>query len=225
MFSTYAPNVPREIVEAQARVFAHLGLQLEQVQFGTAATPGAELHLLHGATMERLAKTGNADAYIFFDIDCIPLNRNIIDWCYVPAIEAGAVIGPAQRAGHISAFVYAGPCALGFSRATYERAAEPTLQPGFRFDTGGALSHACDARGIPVIRLLPTHCEKPLWPLHDDRVLSFGHGTTFANGIYHAFDMRSGQTRHMFLQKCEEVLRQPPPSQRGNPPVTLCAHC
>lgn len=213
IYSTYCHNVPVELLEMQARVFAHLGLPLQQVEFGGNEQDDRVLHRGHGETIEHLIHKSSADLLIFFDIDCIPLNRAIIEHGYIPSMLAGCLVGPAQRANHIDRLIYAAPSAIGFSRSLYTRVGSPALGPTKVFDVCGRLTHACESRRIPVVKLPPVSSIVPKWSLYDDTQHHYGHGTTYAGGIFHGFEIRLGSTRDMFLAKCREVLETPGPEQ------------
>lgn len=202
IYSFFDDNIPPEVVLAQSQVFRHLGLPLVQRHLGGRS---------HGQAMQEAVHNAAEDALIFFDIDCIPLNRGVVLNWYHPAMAAGAVIGPAQRANHLATrHIYAGPCALGFSRATCVRAGSPTLDVTERADAAGELTYACEERSISVIKLPVTQCIEPRWKLYDEDRPSFGLGTTWADSVFHAFEMRGGKTRRMFLDKCDAVLRSKP---------------
>jgi hypothetical protein len=202
IYSFYDDNVPPDVVLAQSQVFRHLDLPLVQRYLAGRS---------HGRAMEETAHDATEDGVIFFDIDCIPLNRGAVTHWYLPAIVAGTLIGPAQRANHLrTRHVYAGPCALGFSRALYRRAGKPTMDVTRRADAAGELTYACEDRGIPVIKLPVTDCIELKWKLFEEDRPGFGMGTTWADSVFHAFEMRGGETRQMFLDKCDEVLQSSP---------------
>jgi hypothetical protein len=224
IFSTYCHNVPEHVRKMQANVFQHFGLPLTQVEFGDEQANDRVLHRGHGETIEHLIRGSSADLLMFFDVDCIPLSRAVVENCYVPVMLAGGLIGPAQRANHIDDFVYAAPAAIGFARRLYERAGRPALRPSKKFDVCASFSRACELRGHPVVKLPPVSCVRPKWSLYDDRFHHVGHGTTFAGGIFHAFEIRLGSTQELFLRKCEEVLGSTPSCPTRLQSVQCSAH-
>jgi hypothetical protein len=166
---------------------------------------------------EQLLRQLRHEAYVIFDIDCIPLAAWVIPWLVENAL-AGTLLGPAQRANHLSngEHVYAGPSALAFSRVTYERLGRPSFRATDRGDVAEELTYACEAAGIPIMLLWPTHVGEPKWQLRSG--LTFGHGTTFGGAIYHAFEISKGETAGMFLRKCRQVL-----SRAARQPDAACA--
>ena len=217
IYSTYCHNVPAELLEMQAKVFKHLGLPLQQVEFGADENDDKVLHRGHGETIEHLIRESSADLLIFFDIDCIPLNRGIIEYGYLPSMLAGCLVGPAQRANHIDRLIYAAPSAIGFPRSLYSRVGSPALGPTKVFDVCGKFTHACESQRIPVIKLPPVSSLLPKYSLYNDTEHHYGHGTTYAGGIFHSFEIRLGSTRDMFLDKCREVLATTPPDHPLGP--------
>ena len=211
IYSPYCENVPHEITIAQKCVFEHLGLPLEQIEYGFEESNDKILHRKHGEVIEKIVRESNKDLLIFFDIDCIPLCQEVIASTYLSIMLSGALVGPAQRANHIDSYVYAAPSAIGFAKSIFHAVGEPNLAADNRHDTCGALSRACERVGIPVIRLAPSDFAVPKWPIYVESKSHCGHGTTYCGGIFHAFEMRLGSTREMFLTKCDDVLNTKKP--------------
>jgi predicted O-methyltransferase YrrM len=193
----YCDNVPLEVVARQAEVIHRF------------LPPGCEFVQLrashHALGLDDYFRVLHHDAYVILDIDCIPLTPWAIVWMLENA-HAGIIVGAAQRANHLEndGHLYAGPCALAFSRETFERLGCPSFKETPRADVAEELTHACEEAGIPVSLLWPTHVTTPKWTLQAG--IQFGLGTTFGGAFYHAFEIRHGQTVKMFLQKCDEVL-------------------
>jgi predicted O-methyltransferase YrrM len=156
------------------------------------------------------------DAYLVLDVDCVPLYPWVIPWLLEYA-RAGVLVGAVQRANHLDngGHLYAGPCAVAFSRDTFERAGRVSFCATERGDVGEELTYACENLGVPVNLLWPTHVEAPRWNLRSG--VSFGLGTTFGGVLYHAFEVRKGETVPAFLKKASEVLRGTVPSSHSRP--------
>lgn len=201
--SIYQENVPSVIRDAQRRVMDTLAPGYEFRQILSADLPG---RYAHAVGIDRvLAEDTDHDTFLFLDIDAIPLNPNIIPWLFDRASH-GVLVGPAQRANHIDngEHIYAAPSALAFSRELFVRAGSPSFDPTSRGDIGEELTYRCEERGIPVNLLLPTGSIGPMiWPLKGG--MAYGHGTTYAGAIFHAFQIRFGVTQKMFIDKCREV--------------------
>jgi hypothetical protein len=145
--------------------------------------------------------------FVILDIDCIPLADWVIPWALEHA-RNGILLGAAQRANHLSngRHLYAGPCALTFSRATFESLGKPSFRATDRGDVAEELTYRAEEAGVPVQLLWPTHVVEPRWTLLKD--VPFGLGTTYGGAFFHAFGISKGSTVNLFLEKCREVLGQ-----------------
>lgn len=196
----YSENIDPRILEAQKKVFEKFGLKVLQLK--------PTLWHGHGGTIDGWLKefSDSNETIIFWDIDCIPLNADIVNEAIAFA-DAGGIMGVAQKASHIpNSIIYAGPAFLAFSMKTYKALGWPTFACTERSDCAGELTHKARENGVEVRLLYPSHVEKPMWEL--DGPIKFGKGTTFQNSIYHAFYSRKGN-ESMFLKKCEEILNAP----------------
>ena len=185
------------VIEAQAKVVnAFLPPDCDFVQWFSGD---------HSYGIDTFLRRDKHEVVVLLDIDCIPLNREILPQMIAKARE-GILVGCVQRANHIEngQHLYAGPCGTAFSRELYDRIGRPSFAATERGDVGEELTYGCERLGIPVELLWPTHVVSPRWHLRDGKM--FGNGTTYANALYHAFEIGIGLTRQMFLEKCREVL-------------------
>ncbi len=197
----YTDNVDPRIPEMQKKVFGMFGIPLHQIK--PRNWEG------HGGTIDgwlevvSLMQSMRDEVIILWDIDCIPLQKDIVNKAEIFA-RNGGIIGVAQKASHIpNSIVYAGPAFLAFSMKTYKALGSPTFTCTDRSDCGGELTYKAIESGLEMILLRPTHVEKPMWDLTENT--KFGPGTTFDNVIYHAFYSRKNNG-DMFIKKCEEVI-------------------
>jgi len=158
------------------------------------------------------------DVIVLLDIDCVPLKESALPFLYDHA-KVGTLIGAAQRANHIpnGAHIYAGPFCMAFSRQMYTALGSPVLReamlegpyrptPGQRGDVCEELTYVWEQYKHKVTLLRPTAVEKPLWNLEPGRE-RFGHGTTYGDLFYHAFEARISKDRQSrFIEKCKQVL-------------------
>lgn len=196
----YADNIDPRIPEMQRKVFESLGLTIHQVK--------PEKWEGHGGTIDGwlrgLDPINMNEVIVLWDIDCIPLNADIIKLA-VQYADAGGIYGIAQKASHIpNSIIYAGPAFLAFSMKTWRELGRPTFGCTDRSDCAGELTHAAIEKGYGIRLIYPTHVEHPMWDLTD--TMKFGKGTTFNDSIYHAFLSRKGNVEP-FLRKCEEVIK------------------
>lgn len=195
--TVYQDNIPAKVVARQAEVVCRF------LPEGCAFEPRRVGH--HALGLDDYFRDLRHDAYLVLDIDCIPIAGWVIPWMLENAC-AGTLVGAAQRANHLDngGHLYAGPCALAFSRDTFERAGRPSFRDTPRGDVGEELTYACERLGIPVALLWPTQVDVPRWTLLPG--VPFGLGTTFGGAVYHAFEIAKGHTAAMFLAECERVL-------------------
>ncbi len=195
----YNDVIDPRIPEMQRNVFETLGLTIQQVKPHKWEGHGGTIDgWLRGKDQEN-----SDEVIILWDIDCIPLNTDVIGLA-VQYAESGGIFGIAQKASHIpNSIIYAGPAFLAFSMKTWRELGRPTFGCTDRSDCAGELTHAAIEKEYGIRLLYPTHVEEPLWDLNED--MKFGKGTTFSNSIYHAFLSRKGN-ESMFLDKCSEVL-------------------
>jgi len=221
LYSIFMSNIDPVVVEAQAQVvnkFLPIDWVFEQRQ--------VPLRLYaHADAMKDCITHCTTDVIAFLDIDCIPLTSLAFPFLYSYASK-GTLVGAVQRANHIpnGAHVYAGPFCLAFSRERYRAFGSPVLReamlegkpyrpiPGQRGDVCEELTYVWEQnKGLftftPAVQLMrPTHVEKPLWNLEPGRE-RFGHGTTYDDLFYHAFESRiSRDHQNRFIEKCRQVL-------------------
>lgn len=179
----YWNNVDPAIVELQAKVCAALGVTLVQEE---------RTGMLHGAWLNAtLQSLGPDDSILFLDIDCIPLDREIVERAFAAA-EAGRIFGVAHVAMHIDAdFLYPGPMFVALTRRTWEKIGSPSLLPDAKHDVGGQLMSGAIAHGVPVDMLYPSFVAVPKWPL--GRFGCTGIATFYESRIFHLFRSRRDQ--------------------------------
>lgn len=199
--TVYQDNIPREVISAQAEVICRF------LPDGCEFEPLRVSH--HALGLNDYFGERRHDAYVIFDIDCIPLTEWVIPWLLEQAL-AGIVVGPAQRANHLDngAHVFAGPGALAFGRQTFERLGCPSFGATERGDVAEEITYACERLDVPICLLWPTDVITPKWALRHG--LRLGNGTTFGGAVFHAFEISKGDTVDLFLTKCREVLAGPP---------------
>lgn len=157
------------------------------------------------------------DIIVVLEIDCIPLNDKVLDYC-VERAAAGAVVGNAQRSNHIQngQHVYAAPSLQAFSLQTYEKIGKPSFLPTKRGDVSEELTYAAEENDVPVELFMPLRFEEAPgeapegWPLADG-MPRYGLGTVYGNEefgdmTWHRFQIRYPGNQKRFVEKCDEVL-------------------
>lgn len=191
VISFYNSNINPLVIEYQKKVFDHFGLPLEQIETG----------MRHPDAIDFYLKTANWDSVAIFDIDCIPLVKNVLEVAEM-GIQSGCIYGAAQNANHLQDFVYCSPAFMCFKKATWLAAGKPSFVEVDNFDVGGHFSSLSE-----MLLLYPTYVEAPKWRLTDTQL--FGHGTTYDDRVYHAFESRCNhESTSMFINKCKEVIHE-----------------
>jgi len=195
IISFHNDNIPPEIIQAQKSVFDHFGISLEQI----------ETQLYVADAIDHFISNESWTNIVLFDIDCIPLNRDVIKNYLI--LGHFGLTGAIQHAAHIPDSIdYVSPAFLILNKAIFERMGKPSFCTTSRSDVGGELTYCAHEKNIPVFFLDVVHVEEPKWELSNGKM--FGIGTTYKDGIYHAFQSRlNNAARALFIQKCREVVQ------------------
>ena len=194
--SLYWNNIDPRIVDAQRRVFAHFGLAIDQRE---------RTGVQHGDFLDAyMADLGEDDVALIVDIDCFPLNRDVVDRAFAAARE-GRIFGCAQSTNHIDPDrLYVAPMFMAISRCTWDRLGRPSFRSDARNDVAQALHDQAVAAGIEVEMLDPWACVAPKWRLGD--VALFGIGTFYRGGVFHLFESRQKGYAFILLEVAEATI-------------------
>jgi len=193
--SFYMSNIPEEVLFYQKKVFQKFGYNLNQIHF----------HDSHAKAIDRYLTGNNWEFVSLFDVDSIPLHRNVLHNAIKTCTHNNAIYGCAQQASHLlNRFIYAAPSFINFTYTTYEKLGKPSFSQTERADVGGEVTLRCREVGVAVNLLFPTHAEEKIWSLGEHHM--FGLGTTYEGQVYHAFRIRRDGHAHRFIEKCKAVL-------------------
>lgn len=197
----YNDKIHPDVPKYQKMVFDHFNIPITQIKSDDWKGHGQEID---NYISEWIKHSGYNDTISIWDIDCIPTNillLTIRDHYFLDGVS-----GVSQKASHIiSSKDYIGPSYIIFSKKTFERLGKPSFKETETTDVGGFVTNIAKERGVYLNFYYPTHVEEPLWKLDNGQM--FGKGTTYENGVYHAFLSRKGN-HEMFIKKCKEVLGQ-----------------
>lgn len=201
VISPYMPNMSEAVRDAQRRVFAKLGIALDQVAFR-----GTE----HGDWLDDHARNTTDTIIAIADIDAFPLTVAACERAAETACRSG-IFGLAQVANHKAPDdIYAGPMFMAVSAETYRRLGAPSLKRSGRFDAAQGLTSAARDMGVEVDLAYPNATIRPLWPL--SHVGVFGIGTFYGdNGYFHLFQSRKSRHVALFEAVAEDVIEGHPP--------------
>jgi len=198
--SPYWDNIDPRVVRAQRDVFAHFGLAIDQRE---------RTGIDHGDFLDGyLAEIGEDDVALLMDIDCFPLNREIVDRAFAAA-RAGRIFGCAQSTNHIDPDrVFVAPMFMAIARRTWNALGRPSFRPDARNDVAQRLNEIAVAAGILVERLDPWGCIVPKWRLAD--IGLYGIGTFYRGGVFHLFESRWTPFGFILFDVAEAVVNDRP---------------
>jgi len=203
--SFYQGNIPKSIIQAQAAVFEKFGYKIEQVL--TASS--------HGAAIDHYVRSVQFDVLLIFDVDCIPLDEQVIPNAIDAVAHHPCLYGIRQNANHLPGTPdYVGPAFVCFSRDTFKALGSPSFRSSRNGDVGSQLTHntlnpgllrSLSQPSIEVRFLNVTDTAVPKWFLSDGT--QYGLGTNYEQKIFHAFGIGSaGLSRNLFLEKAAEIV-------------------
>lgn len=195
--SLYWKNVNHDLLKAQKDIFKFFGIDIDQ-----------QLHdqLDHGLWMnDQLRNLDDQDILVIVDIDCIPLNHDILKRA-VAIAEEGGILGCAQVANHLETkdFIYAAPCFLAIKGRTYRELDSPNMCPTNSYDAGGYLTFIAQKKKVPVHLVYPTSTAVPKWVLSNNCV--YGLFTIYEDSILHLFESRLLVLINTFLELKDNII-------------------
>ena len=194
----YNDRINGDILSYQKRVFDYFGETIHQIKPNNwRGHPEAIDDYLQNYI-------GNWEYVVLIDVDCIPLDKNIIPEVISWIKNNVGIYALAQHANHMpDSIIYASAAFMGFSKKTYELLGKPLFSNRERGDCGVEFTHKANELGYAIKFMYPTSVEIPKWNLTEN--IKFGVGTTYDNRVYHLFEGRAGEINR-FLRKCNEVL-------------------
>lgn len=198
----YNSKINPEFPKLQKRVFEKFNQNINQIKIDNWVSHGEHVD-------EFLRDINNEDEIIvLFDIDCVPLNSEIIPKAMKWANENLGIYSMAQTAPNLGyPIIHAAPAFMVFSIKTYNFLGKPSFKTNKRSDCGAEMTWSAREKGVDVFLLYPTHSELPHTKVENGQgSIMFGYGTTYSNSIYHAFESRFSSKDNFFLNKCKEIL-------------------
>lgn len=193
-------NYNQEIVDAHKKVFDKFEIPINY----TKAT------VRHGLWMDYICKNTDADVFVFFDADCIPLNRKIFDDSIKYAVENNTFVGAAQASNHIFPYshIFAAPCFHVMTKSCYVELGEPSYLETDRSDVAEEVSYVAEFKNKKYKAIYPTKYDdipgQGLYKLGNYG--NYGIGTVYQDSIYHLFESRFEKNVNLFKVRCEQVL-------------------
>jgi hypothetical protein len=164
----------------------------------------------HGEWIDMVMQNSTADVVGILDIDCVPLNVNIINSSIDYAYKNKSFIGLAQCANHI--FPYSHICGAAVFYFIYRdfwlAIGKPSFCANLRGDVSEEISYLAEENKIPYKALYPTYFEREpiegVWRLGNYGY--FGIGTVFSDSVYHLYQGRYKQNADLFSIRCQQIV-------------------
>jgi len=165
----------------------------------------------HGHWMNHICTNLDSDVFVFFDADCVPLDKAIVHESINYAAANDSFIGIAQASNHISPFnhIFAAPAFFVITKSCYESLGKPSFSENHRSDVAEEISHVADLAKKKYRCLYPTRydgipVEGAPWRLSNYGY--FGIGTLFADRVYHLYQGRLNQNIELFVKRCDQIV-------------------
>lgn len=190
----------------QKKVFNHFKIIVNQINqpFGH-----------HGTFMTRICREVDADYYVFFDVDAIPLRSDFLKIAIERIYGEIAVVGIEQKNNYPdeNSEIYAGPPCFAISKDTYKWLGEPSyeiiwdprIQNRALADTGQNLCTMLKEKGGKVKLFKFDRCLVPHVNGYEV-VGSKGFGSYFEDLVFHNWESRIDNHIHLFINVCKEIL-------------------
>ena len=196
----YWDNIDPRVVRAQRDVFAHFGYEIDQRE---------QTGVNHGDFLDAyMAELGEDDVALLTDIDCFPLNAEIVARAFAAA-RRGAIFGCAQSTNHVDPDrIYVAPMFMAIARRTWEALGRPSFKPDKQNDVAQRLNDIARANGVEIEMLTPFGAIVPKWRLGD--IALFGLGTFYRGGVFHLFEARWTPFSFILFDVADAVLHDRP---------------
>lgn len=198
----YNEKINKNFPILQKKVFEKFGQTINQYEIKEWVSHGKHIDdFLNPITDEN-------QIIVLFDIDCIPINHEIIPKSIKWAKENIGIYSMAQTAAYLGyPIIHAAPAFMVFSIKTYNYLGRPTFTTNKRSDCGAEMTWSAREKGVDVFLLYPSSSETPHTKVENGNgSIMFGYGTTYGNSIYHAFESRFNRRDNYFLNKCNKIL-------------------
>lgn len=199
--SLYYPNFNQQMVEAHQSVMNHFGLTVNYT---------CE-YIDHGAWMQRVMETSDADVVGLIDIDCIPLSKSAVPDLVKYAYVNKSMAGLSQIANHIPPMLHmyvSGACMFMY-KPLWEAIGSPPFLKTPQYEPSQYVTVVAEENGVRPKTLYPSRFEKEpvegLWRHSSYGV--YGVGTVYGRDqFYHLFQSRFANNVELFIERCKQVV-------------------
>jgi hypothetical protein len=201
IFSLYWDN-GKSLYELNKKVTDHFELNVNYHNLN---------NIRHGHWMDNIMHNCNSEVIGFFDVDCIPTNRDIVEKSISYVVENNSFIGIAQASNHIPpcSHIFAAPAFFFITKDCYmNRLNKPSFLENERSDVAEEVSYVAEEKNVKYRCFYPTHFERPstegVWDLSNYG--KFAIGTHFNGGIYHLYQGRFANNVALFNERCNQII-------------------
>ena len=198
------PDTDPRMIQAHTDVCKHLGVE---VNYHIQKLP-------HGAWMNHIMDSSKADIVGFLDIDCIPLNKRVVDDAVEYCAENKTFVGIAQASNHIppKSHIFAAPAFFFMWRETWEKLGKPTFSETPNSDVAENVSYSAEMADMRYKTLYPMFyfkdADEGAWHLHTYG--KYGIGTYFEEGVFHLYQARMNNNVELFLGVAKNIMNDQP---------------
>ena len=195
----YWDNTPEVQIAAHKSVTNHFELPVNYYEENTP----------HGLWMDRVMMNTQSDIVVFFDSDCVPINKDKVLECISYVRKTNSFLGVAQASNHIppKSHIYAAPAFYIITKECWKKL-DTSFCETRRSDVAEEITYRAEASGIRYRCLYPSTFEREpvegVWPLGNYGY--YGVGTTFDNTVYHLYQGRMGNNIQLFVDRCNEIV-------------------
>lgn len=196
----YWDNTPEVQINAHRSVTEYFELPVNYYEENTR----------HGLWMDRVMRSSTSDLIVFFDSDCVPVDKDNMMECIKYVQKTKTFLGVAQASNHIppKSHIYAAPAFYVIAKECWEKMGRPSFAESRRGDVAEEVSYLAEDMGMRYRCLYPSTFEREpvegVWPLGNYGY--YGVGTTFDNTVYHLYQGRMGNNVQLFADRCKEIV-------------------
>lgn len=189
-----------DLYEIQKKVFKKFDMKINHY---------FDPNMTHAKFMDYSLLNFDADIFIFFDLDCIPVMEGLYEMIVDEHLKNDCVIGIEQSSQHFTPnFIYAGPACFSISKKVYNLLGNISFDGiMFRSDVAEEISYACIKNQIPLKFFELVSSKNNKWKLGDDRF--FGNGCYYKMNeklIYHQFQTNLDEQKRDFENECINLI-------------------
>ena len=143
----------KDLTEYQRKVMDYFGIPVNYYNING---------IRPGNWMNDVLYTSKSDIIGFIDNDCVPINKDIIDYCCKYLSDFGSIIGIAQASNHIPPFnnIFVGPGFFFIHRDLWEKTNKLSMLETERSDVCEEICRVLDINKVSYKAIYPTFFEK-----------------------------------------------------------------